>query len=148
MTRSVRNSQGAEAIGRSTPDELERTVRLIFELANRGQYAQALSYYGPDTHLELAGGRALEGRYNEKSKVEDLMELAIKEYGQPRVHLEELHVVGRKVYVETSAPLANGADASAQSQEIHVLEFLEGKVQRHRVLTGAMTPPGPRAQRD
>lgn len=138
---TMENAQAAETITRTAADEMEHTVRLIFELANRGQFTEALAYYHPDTPLELAGSGALNGRYPGKAKIEELIEVAIKEYGQPRVHLEELHVVGPKVYVETSTRLEDANGPVTESREIHVLEFLGGKVRRHRVFTNAVPPP-------
>lgn len=135
------NSHVTETTGGPAPDDLERIVRRIFELANRGLYAEALEYYDPDTKLDLAGSSAMDGRYSGKSRIGDLIEVAIKEYGQPRVRIDELHVVGPKVYVETSTRLADAKDAAAESREIHVLEFQEGKVHRHRVFTSTVPPP-------
>jgi ketosteroid isomerase-like protein len=117
----------------------EYAVRRIIELANRGMYAEALQFYLPDAQLHLGGGE-LAGGYQGRTSINDLIEVAIKQYGQPRVTIDSLHVAGAKVYVETRTQPAGSTGHDAESHELHIFEFSEGKVARHRIFTDAVPP--------
>jgi SnoaL-like protein len=123
------------------PGELtpEQTVRRIVELANRGLYAEALEYYLPEARLELAGA-GLPGDYTGNAGIGELIEVAIREYGRPRVRIDAIHAVGSKVYVETSTRLVRENQPDTESEELHVFEFSSGKVRRHRIFSNS-TPP-------
>lgn len=119
--------------------EEERLTRRIFELANQGQFSAALDHYLPKATFDLGGGNVT-GRFD-RNGVTSLMESAIKEYGRPRVRIEDLHAFGPKVYVETSSRFESENGRQVESHEIHVLEFLDGKVAAHRIFTNAVAPP-------
>jgi ketosteroid isomerase-like protein len=120
-------------------DAYEHVVRQIIELANRGMYAEALQHYQPEARL-LLGGSQLAGGYEGRSGINDLIEVAIKEYGHPRVTIDALNVAGAKVYVETRTQLAGAPGHDSESHEVHIFEFSEGKVARHRIFTDAVPP--------
>ncbi|MCI4331786.1 MAG: hypothetical protein L3K19_08100 [Thermoplasmata archaeon] len=116
----------------------ERAVRLIFEFSNRGMYGQALALYMPDAKLTVAGGER-PGSYAVEG-LESLIEVAIKEYGQPRVTIEELHVFGSKVYAETTSRTVHDDGRISETREVHILKFSGEKVGEHRVFTNAVAP--------
>ncbi|MCI4318898.1 MAG: nuclear transport factor 2 family protein [Thermoplasmata archaeon] len=122
--------------GQLTPEE---TVRRIIELANRGLYPEALEYYLEEARLELGGG-GLPGDYTGSEGIGELIEVAIKEYGRPRVRINELHAAGSKVYVETSTRLDRADEQVTESEELHVFEFEHGKVRRHRIFSNSTAP--------
>jgi SnoaL-like protein len=126
---------------------LERIVQLIVELANRGRYAEALEYYLPQARLDLGGGE-FAGGYDGKSDIRDLIEIAIKEYGRPRVTIDDIHSFGPKVFVETTTRVERGNGHVSDSREIHVFEFVNDKVGSHRIFTNAIAPPRLRGDGD
>jgi hypothetical protein len=146
-SQSVRESLGSghrpqDVTTSSVPGELspEQTVRRIIELANRGLYAEALEYYLPEARLQLAGA-GLPGDYTGNAGIGELIEVAIREYGRPRVRIDAIHAVGLKVYVETSTRLDRENQPATESEELHVFEFAFGKVLRHRIFSSSVPPP-------
>ena len=131
-----KDAEAARLPGELSP---EQVVRRIIELANRGLYAEVLEYYLPEARLEL-GGAGMPGDYAGSSKIRELIEVAIKEYGRPRVRIDELHVLGQKVYVETSTRLSQEGGPVTESEEIHIFEFEHGKVRRHRIFSNSTAP--------
>ncbi|HEV2520242.1 MAG TPA: nuclear transport factor 2 family protein [Thermoplasmata archaeon] len=117
---------------------MEELTRRIFELANQGQFSAALAYYLPTARFDLGGGRMAGGLNREGMSA--LIDSAIKEYGRPRVRIEDLHVFGPKVFVETSSRFERDDARVVESREIHVLEFEDGKVAIHRIFTNAVAP--------
>ncbi|HKS59206.1 MAG TPA: nuclear transport factor 2 family protein [Thermoplasmata archaeon] len=117
----------------------ERTVRLIFELANRGLYAELLQHYHPGAQLDLGGGE-MAGGYAGTESISGLIEVAIKEYGQPRVRIVDLHCFGSKVYVETHSHLERPDGQTSESHEVHILRFSNGKVESHKIFSDAVAP--------
>ena len=117
----------------------EQTVRQIFELANRGLFGEVLRHYHPGAELDLGGGDVA-GSPTGKGRIDDLIEVAIKEYGRPRVRIDELQTLGSRVYVETRVTIARSSGQPVNLNELHIFEFSDGKVESHRVFTNSVSP--------
>jgi SnoaL-like protein len=110
----------------------EFAVRSIIEFANRGEYAKALDYYHPGAQLKLPNGKVA-GTHTGHAAIAEMIELAIKIYGRPRVQIVELDVINGKVFAETVSVMTSEAGDGPESHDLHVFEFVEGKVVRHQV---------------
>lgn len=124
----------------TAPDSDDITaVRSIIELANRGQFEEALDYYAPEARIDLPSG-VVRGSHLGREAIEEMLESAIKEYGRPRVRIVDLHEANDKVYAETLSVMTSPAGDGPESHDFHVFQFRDGKVVLHQVFTNTRVP--------